>query len=695
MLWLGIPLALLLAAPHLVALDAVRARVEGELRDQLGVPCTIGRMGFSWFSGFAVRDLEVANPDGFPSDRPALRLRRAACDLGLWSLLGGRFELVGDVDGLELFVEQRADGRTNLQELAARGRTSSPTDTSSSPGSGGGDTGIGGDDARSLLDRVRLDLQLRESQVEVRRDGQPLEALRGLRCSLRKEFAARVASIDFDAKLAPLVPGGPDGRLTVQMEVDLVDAHIDGMLSAAGVALERYAPLADSLVPGQLTQLQGLTNGTLRVHGSRRELTIDGELTVTAPRFAGPALRGMDVRGERWSFAPNVTVRQGDDGAADVVDVARCTFDLGWLKVRGMPTGAGATGAGNARFTAELDLATLATFGGPLPAWLRDSGASLVAEVLVPAAAWRAELDAALAGLGATASLQAPTLRASGFDLRDLRLDGSLRDGALALRTSDGARLDGGPLALTWTSTLRGDATAPARLQLQWRDGELRGPTTQALRYVVPLFAGLDADTAALQGRLDLNVDVNGPLLPRSDETLLQWLDRWSGTGDVALRSVAFAPAPQLASLLQPVGAAFGPAATLGQNRGGAALLTIDDLRAPFRFAAGAITLQATHWLTQGKRIGLSGSTRLDGTLDFGFDLGDLLRGHRDGDRVLRALGGSLPPATLRGTVSAPSLALPDLQAVLERVLQNEVLEQGTSLLQRELERLLRKKKPQ
>lgn len=681
--WLGVPVALVLLAPHIVAFDFVRTQVESELTRELGAPCHIGRLGFSWFSGVAVRELRIDNPAGFPSERPALQLRRAAGDIGLWSLWRGDLELTGELDGCEAFVEQRADGTTNFEAIGHS--QDAPT---------GGDANGGGaddqqdDDVRSLLARLRLDLQVRDARIEIRRDGQLLEAMRGLACTVRKELGTSQAFVDFDAQLAPLQPGGADGRLGTKLQCDLDTKTVDGVLTASGVVLQRYTPLLQSFAPGQLTQCEGTVNGTVRVRGGASGVQLGGELVVASPRLAGPALHGMAVHGERWSLTPELSAKFAGDRTD--CDLSRCALDLGWLRLRGATSPADAP-TGTVRLHGDLDVAAMAAFGGPIPSWLRNGGSKLALDLDLPAAVLRGEFDlqSLLGQLAATARFDASALQAYGFTARGLALTGSLRNGALALQLGDGASLDGGPLSLSLTAPLTTEA--PAQLRLNWRNGELRGPVTEGLRYVVPLFAGLDADTAALQGRLDFGASLQGPLRPRANETWLQWLDRWAGDGDVALRQVAFAPAPQLGTLLQPVGTTFGPATTLGRTQNGKALLAIDDLKAPFRFAAGAITLQATQWLTQGKRIGLSGSTRLDGTLDFGFDLSDLLRGHRDGDRVLKALGGSLPPASLRGTVNAPALALPDLQGVLERVLKNEVLEQGAGLLQRELERLLRK----
>jgi hypothetical protein len=59
-------------------------------------------------------------------------------------------------------------------------------------------------------------------------------------------------------------------------------------------------------------------------------------------------------------------------------------------------------------------------------------------------------------------------------------------------------------------------------------------------------------------------------------------------------------------------------------------------------------------------------------------DFASLLQGHKDGEKVLKALGGSLPGAKLGGTVDAPKLGLPDLGDVATKLLE----QQGKELLE-------------
>ena len=95
-------LGLVLAAPHAIAIDAVRERIEADLRHELGVPCHIAQLGFSWFTGLAVVGLEIGNPPGFAPERPCLRCKRAAVDLSLLPALQGRFGFDAVVERFDL-----------------------------------------------------------------------------------------------------------------------------------------------------------------------------------------------------------------------------------------------------------------------------------------------------------------------------------------------------------------------------------------------------------------------------------------------------------------------------------------------------------------------------------------------------------------------------------------------------------------
>ena len=161
----------------------------------------------------------------------------------------------------------------------------------------------------------------------------------------------------------------------------------------------------------------------------------------------------------------------------------------------------------------------------------------------------------------------------------------------------------------------------------------------------------------------------------------LAWLDAWSGEGSLSLRDTSFAPSQRLRGLLEPLGslsAKLAPVARGGQ-------LQVDSLTAPFSIRAGQIATRGAKWLAGGKTIGLAGSVGLDGAIDYELDFAALLRGRKDGEKVLQALGGALPGAKLTGSVIAPDLGLPDLGDVAKRLLE----QQGKQLLEAKGKELL------
>lgn len=673
------------AAPHAIGLDLVRTRIEASLARELGAPCKIAGLGFSWFSGLVVMGLEIGNPSGFPAERPCLRLRRAEGELQLLPLLRGRVDFTGTLDGLQVFVEQRADGATNLGALGHP--SPEPSEREPSPPSSDPDRGSGFD-----LGRLRLQVDLLDSTLEIRRGEQLLESLTEVSCRARKGFDSERISLDLDAKLRPSAATAPPGRLGVKLEADIAGMNADAVCSATQLDLQRYGPVVQTFWPGQLTTLAGIVNGTLNVSSrDRRAFTLTGEMSVAAPHLAGPALSGMVVQGERWTLGRELSVRLGSGSEPAAIEAENFTADLGFLRVRGLtkeqarPVLADGPGLGLAY---ELDVDALAAFGGPIPAWLQGTSGKVVGELGVPLSGGAFDFTRLRDEIVATARIRATKLAAAGFELRDLAGSGELRHGAFRFDTAPTTLLNQGGLVVSVRTDVRDRERMPTSVGLRWQGGRLQAGATELLALVVPLFAGLDSATANLSGQCDLEFSFAGPAQRTGQQTWLQLLNLWSGSGSVGLRDTALTPAPALAGLLSPLGNFVGVDTSLGNG----GRLAIDSFTAPFTMRVGTIETKAGRWLAKGKAIGLSGTARLDGVLDYGFDLSALLRGHRDGDRVLQAAGGSLPAARLTGTVQQPSLGLPDLRDLLNKVLQNELEGRGRDLLQRELEKLLKRK---
>jgi len=702
----ALALALLLAAaPHALGLDAVRTRVAAAIGEQLGVPCRIDRLGFSWFTGVAAEGLELGNPPGFPTDHPLLHLRRCDGDLGLANLLRGRFDLSGAITGLHLVVDQRADGSTNVEALGRHANRSgsggpgsgSGTGSSSDPSSGRGKIEIRG--AENLAN-LRLSLQLHEATLELRRDGQPLEALTELTCTVQKPFGSQKLTLDLDTRLRPLAAGDLPGRLTARLDADLGTQEVLALLTAAGLDLQRFRPLVDAFAPGRLAALAGVANGTLTAQLRGDELHTNGDLAVDRPRLAGPAFGPLALTAPRWQLRPTLRLAPAAGGGWQIAG-EDFRLSLGFAELRF--AGATATkellrdrpGLGlQADFAVEDVLGMLPD----RPDWL-SAGGRLTVAIAAPAARLEDLATLRLEDVAATirtAKGSTFALAAAGIALEGTAVHGVLQGGEFTLDVlgppPEGAPPEGAPPAKNSAAGLRVDLRRGQRLATQLgvsvRDRPVQGSAAELLRYAVPLLAGLDAGTADFRGRADLEVALRGPLLRLGAQNWLQLLDEWSGEGNVGLREASVTPGAALRGLLQPLGALPGLEVALGD----AGRLAIDSFSAPWTLHNGTLQTKASRWLAKGKAIGLSGTVHLDGTLDYGFDLSALLQGHRDGERVLAALGGRLPEARLTGTFAAPRLGLPDLAKTARTLLEQDLEAKGWQLLQKTLEGLKKKR---
>ena len=111
---------LVLLTPYALSLGFLRSRVISEANNNLRGKVEVEEVSFSWFSGVSVAGLRVDNPPGFPTERPAVTMKSLKADVSLGSLLFGNVLANAEITGLEVNVEQNADGTTNLQELAPK-----------------------------------------------------------------------------------------------------------------------------------------------------------------------------------------------------------------------------------------------------------------------------------------------------------------------------------------------------------------------------------------------------------------------------------------------------------------------------------------------------------------------------------------------------------------------------------------------
>ena len=687
---------LVLAMPHMVALEFVRTEAQEKLSQTLGVPCRIDRIGFSWFSGFGVQGVEIANPPGFSREQPCLRIARVGGSVGIAEMLGGRVEFAGAVDGLQVRVEENAAGETNFGALfgdqivirrdPAPGPKAPPrprTPTTKPNGHLG--------DLR--LDRVQFDLQLRDALFEIRREGQLLQAVSDVNCQVRKTFDAKKVTVDLTANLQPVGESTRTGQLAARLDADITTHDVDAMLSTTGMDLARFHPLVEAMMPGQLTDLAGFVDGTLTATlTGGGALQLGGNLTARSPRLAGPLVHGMRITGERWALAPTLTVADASEGVGRGVQTERFDADFGCLRIRGIPTTELAPQFGDKpmlAFRCEADLGALAAFGGPMPAWLGGSKGRMEWVVGLPPDLRDVSVESLLRAVVAHGSASAERIAFAGYEFTGLGLSATLADGKLQIGTTQDSKLNQGPLTLHLTADLTGEAARPANLALEWNGGQLAGPATGLLRHLVPLFAGLDPQTADLRGACELSLQANGPTQRGAQQSWLELFDTWTASGRIGLRETSFAPAPALRALLQPLGPTLGDALALGAD----GRIDVHAFRSEFELQQGQIRSQVGEWTARGKKIGLQGSTGLDGRIAYQLDLTEVLAAHRDGAKVLQALGGKLPAANLAGTLDAPTLGLPDVFATLRNAATKELEKRGGDLIQRGLDELLRRNK--
>lgn len=656
---------LALLTPYALSLGYLRSLVQTEVSNHLLGECEIDAVSFSWFSGVSASGLRIDNPPGFTNDRDAVVMQSLNADVSLWSLLSGRTLAAAEIVGLTVNVEQRADGTTNLHELvpvAPDSELGKPDEPAADRPGAGPATEEAGD--------LGFNVKLRDCAIFIRREGELLESLTDFACEAHSDTDSTDIDIDANGKLQA-------GDIAVMAHIRPSRKTTDAQVVAHGLNLHNWRPIIDAFKPGQIKALAGEANGdiTATIHDDE-SIEIRGEMTIDGPRVAGPIVQDMDLRAKQWKITPELNL--GGSNPADL-DASKFAIDLEWLHIKGLP----ATRPGHVTLEYDLDVSRLAEFGGPLPALLKGTGSLLDGVLTMPSSELPADATGWLQALVTNADLKVRSIDLAGFQLSDLGLNISLEDSALTVTTSESTKLDGGALQAGIKIDLKSLDEMPTRASLKWSGGKLTGGATETLRYVVPLFAGLDADAAQIIGDVNLDVDITGPAWIREDQSVMQWLDTWSGEGSVGLANTAFAPSKQLQGLLSPLGSLAKT--SMGDN----GQLKIDGFSAPFQFAKGVVSNKSAEWSSAGNTIGLTGNTGFDGAINYALDFSSLLKSHKDGQKVLRALKGKVPPANLKGSLDSPKLSLPKLGDLANKLVE----QQGKDLLQKGLNSLFKKRK--
>ena len=457
--------------------EQYRGRIEALAQERLGRPLILaGDISVSIFPrlGLDLGQASLGNPPGF-GDRPFASVRRVSVHVALWPLLTGRRIEVDRVvlEGLELNLVRRADGRDNWSDLLARGRAEA-----TSPAAGEGSRGPVGNAGASPLSglvlaglelengRIAWDdevagrhlvLQHLELTVGALRPGEPLDL--DMRAGLVPGKGRDAVPVRFGGTVHGLA--GPErtvrplrlalGDLELAGEMRLseraagpwVETRLEGGPAAIGPLLLALRPLVPE--PPALPLLERPVHWVLRARGNAAQLELP-ELSLEAGVLKLRAqLRGHGLDTPGWSLTGRIDTEPfpprelGGDlgvdlpatadpavlasarvGAALVLDAKRLLLrDLGVVLDDSSLTGSfGLRDFANPAYTFELHLDRM-DLDRYLPPAAPDTAAAPGAAEPAPAALLPV---AVLAPLRLHGTFAAGSLKVGGARLQDLAL---------------------------------------------------------------------------------------------------------------------------------------------------------------------------------------------------------------------------------------------------------------------------------
>lgn len=675
----GLLIGLVITLPTFLSAGFVREQIESRLSAALGAEVRIESYSLGWLSGFTLGELRIDQPPGFDLDGPALELDGMSGDISFLALLRGRFKMEGTVEGLRVRFYQRADGSSNFGELAGGGRQELPEVQMDRSSRGNRELKF---ESGTDLNGVHIDLRVVDAEIDIEHEQHGLlESMRHVEMTMDSHYGTSNLHVEMSSELHRS-DSEKAGALSFAANIDTsFEKPTVANYKVAALDLARYRPLLASLLQaGDVTEFAGVVDGggMVTVEVPQQRARLEGNLEIAKPRFAGALFAGMDIGAERWVIQPDFELSFADDGLK-VTRAEKLRADFGFAVLRGMPaTEAAAMVGGRSAFGLSFtaDLAQLMQFGGPIPPWASDTTGSTKGRVALAMDGEASVEDLAatlLERLVATVELHADERRVEGYDLKGLRAKLDLAKGAVKATAS--ADVAGGPLQVSVDIASMQAKGCPGDVALSWDGAQLAAPAVELLRYAVPVLAGLDpTGQIEFSSGAACKLSLHGPLFAADSEDLLGWLSKWTGRGDVNLTDGGFVPSAEIARLFELA------------NQSGRLLFS--DISTNFTIGGGYIETGLLKFTRDASAIELRGKTRLDGALDYTVDITRELSQHRDGKKLLERLGGKFPEIGLGGTLSDPVLRLPT-DKLLQQGAQNAV----DGLLQKGLEKLLKKKR--
>jgi hypothetical protein len=314
----------------------------------------------------------------------------------------------------------------------------------------------------------------------------------------------------------------------------------------------------------------------------------------------------------------------------------------------------------SSEFELTLDPATAAWIQPFLPQNLQLSGKSVLRLVA------KGSFAEGGAPLQVTGAYNASTVSYLGNQLSGLAQEFSWKQGGrFEAKTPARAKLNGGPLAI---SAGMGTGEDPQlSFKLQWSGGKSEYGMTPALRYALPLLAGLPTEDLEKVTGIDfaattsLTLEAKGPI-PKEGQSFVDIYKSWAGGGEIQLANGGFTPSSSLADLLKFSGS--GPGGRF----------TFDAIQGGIQIVDGKLAIDGLQIGGKDGKVSISGSTSLLGDMQHKVDFTGWLAQHRDGKRILAALGNQRVVADLGGNLLSPKLEVADFaKKVLEGGLQNAV----------------------